>query len=176
MPENRKVIGSKWVYKVKVDSDGRVERYKARLVAQGFNQQRGADYDETLSPMVRMESLRMVVGLSVRDGLRLHQLDVTTAFLNGKLEEVVYMWQPEGFVAEGREQLVCRLKRSIYGLKQSSRCWNSTIDGYLKQLGFLQSNSDPCVYIAALGEMAVIGVDVDNIVVACVRVRSGWRK
>jgi len=108
-----------------------------------------------------------VVGLSVRNGLRLHQLDVTTAFLNGKLEEVVYMRQPEGFVAKGREQLVCRLKRSIYGLKQSSRCWNSTIDGYLKQLGFLQSNSDPCVYIAALGEMAVIGVYVDDIVVAC---------
>ena len=167
LPENRKVIGSKWVYKVKVDSDGRVERYKARLVAQGFTQQRGADYDETFSPVVRMESLRTVVGLSVRNGLRLHQLDVTTAFLNGKLEEVVYMRQPEGFVAKGREQLVCRLKRSIYGLKQSSRCWNSTIDGYLKQLGFLQSNSDPCVYIAALGEMAVIGVYVDDIVVAC---------
>jgi len=138
LPENRKVIGSKWVYKVKVDSDGRVERYKARLVAQGFTQQRGADYDEAFSPVVRMESLRTVVGLLVRNGLRLHQLDVTTAFLNGKLEEVVYMRQPEGFVAKGREQLVCRLTRSIYGLKQSSRCWNSTTDGALKQLGFLQ--------------------------------------
>ena len=167
LPENRKVVGSKWVYKVKVDGDGQVERYKARLVAQGFTQQRGADYDETFSPVVRMESLRTVVGLAVRNGLRLHQLDVTTAFLNGKLEEVLYMRQPEGFVAEGREQLVCKLKRSIYGLKQSPRCWNSTIDGYLKQLGFLQSTSDPCVYIAALGEMAVIGVYVDDIVIAC---------
>lgn len=167
LPENRQVVGSKWVYKVKVDGDGQVERYKARLVAQGYTQQKGADYDETFSPVVRMESLRTVVGMAVRNGMRLHQLDVTTAFLNGKLNEVVYMWQPEGFVAEGSENLVCRLKRSIYGLKQSPRCWNSTIDGYLKQLGFLQSNSDPCVYIAALGELAVIGVYVDDIVIAC---------
>ena len=77
------------------------------------------------------------------------------------------MQQPEGFVVEGNEHLVCRLKRSICGLKQSSRCWNSTIDGYLKQLGYLQSNSDPCVYIAAVGKMAVVGVYVDDIVVAC---------
>lgn len=167
LPKDRKVIGSKWVYKVKMDGDGHVERYKARLVAQGFSQRRGDDYDETFSPVVRMESLRTVVGLAVRNGLSLHQLDVTTAFLNGKLEEVVYMRQPEGFVAEGNEHLVCRLKRSIYGLKQSSRCWNSTIDSYLKQMGFLQSNSDPCVYIAAVGEMAVVGVYVDDIVVAC---------
>ena len=167
LPENRQVVGSKWVYKVKVDGDGQVERYKARLVAQGYTQRKGADYDETFSPVVRMESLRTVVGMAVRNGMRLHQLDVTTAFLNGKLNEVVYMRQPEGFVAEGSENLVCRLKRSIYGLKQSPRCWNSTIDGYLKQLGFLQSNSDPCVYIAALGELAVIGVYVDDIVIAC---------
>ena len=99
--------------------------------------------------------------------MSLHQLDVTTAFLNGKLEEMVYMRQPEGFVVEGTENLVCRLKRSIYGLKQSSRCWNSTIDGYLKQLGFLQTNSDPCEYIAGVMEVTVVGVYVDDIVVAC---------
>ena len=132
------------MFKVKVDGNGRVERYKARLVAQGFTQVKGADYDETFCPVVRMESLRTVVSLAVRNGLRLHQLDVTTAFLNGELEEDVYMRQPEGFVA-GREHLVCKLKRSLYCLKQSPRCWNSTLDGYLKQLGFLQSNSDPCI-------------------------------
>ena len=169
LPKGCKVVGSKWVFKVKVDSDGRVERYKARLVAQGLTQQKGADYDETFSPVVRMESLRTVVCLAVRNGLSLHQLDVTTAFLNGKLEAVVYMQQPEGFVVEGREHLVCRLKCSIYGLKQSPRCWNSTIDGYL---GFLQSVSDPCIYIAAVGELAVVGVYVDDIVVAC---KSGER-
>ena len=120
-----------------------------------------------LSPVVRMESLRTVVGLAIRNGLSLHQLYLTTAFLNGKLEEVVYMRQPEGFVVEDKKHLVCRLKRSIYGLKQSSRCWNSTIDGYLKQLGFLESSRDPCVYTMAVDEMVVVGVYVDDIVVAC---------
>ena len=81
LPKDRKLVGSKWVYKVKVDGDGHIERYKARLVAQGFSQVRGADYDETFSPVVRMESVRTVVGLAVRNGLSLHQLDVTTAFL-----------------------------------------------------------------------------------------------
>ena len=167
-PVNRKIVGSKWVFKVKRDGDGRVERYKARLVAQGYTQQRGADYDETFSPVVRMESLRTVIGLAARNGLKLHQLDVTTAFLNGRLQEEVYMYQPEGFVAQGQEHLVCKLNRSLYGLKQSPRCWNSTLDNYLKKIGFLQSVSDPCVYISALGkELAVVGVYVDDIVVAC---------
>ena len=167
-PVNRKIVGSKWVFKVKHDGDGRVERYKARLVAQGYTQQRGADYDETFSPVVRMESLRTVIGLAARNGLKLHQLDVTTAFLNGRLQEEVYMHQPEGFVAQGQEHLVCKLNRSLYGLKQSPRCWNSTLDNYLKKIGFLQSVSDPCVYISALGkELAVVGVYVDDIVVAC---------
>ena len=88
---NRKIVGSKWVFKVKHDSDGRVERYKARLVAQGYTQQRGADYDETFSPVIRMESLRTVIGLAARNRLKLHHLDVTTAFLNGRLQEEVYM-------------------------------------------------------------------------------------
>ena len=85
---------------------------------------------------LHMESLRTVVGLAVRNGLSLHQLDITTAFLNGNLEEVVYMQHPEGFMAKGNEHLVCQLECSIYGLKQSSRCWNSTINSYLKQLEF----------------------------------------
>ena len=119
LPEGRKLVGSKWVFKVKLDGDGQVERYKARLVAQGFTQTKGADYDETFSPVVRMESLRTVVGLAVRNGLQIRQLDVTTAFLNGTLNELVYMRQPEGFVAEGKEHLVCKLNRSLYGLKKS---------------------------------------------------------
>ena len=100
LPEDRKVIGSKRVFKVKVDGDGHIERFKSRLVAQGFTQWKGDDYDETFSPVVRMESLSTVVGLAVRNGLSMHQLDVTTAILNGKMEEVVYMRQPEGFVVE----------------------------------------------------------------------------
>ena len=98
--------------------------------------------------------------------MKLHQMDVTTAFLNGELKEEVYMKQPEGFVIKGQEHLVCRLKRSIYGLKQSSRCWNSVLDKRLKKMGFVQTASDPCIYVATEGEMFVIAVHVDDIVLA----------
>ena len=132
LPKDRKAVGSKWVYKVKKNADGSVGRYKARLVAQGFTQKFGIDYDETFCPVVRFESVRTVIALAVQYGLKLHQMDVATAFLNGDLKEEVYMKQPEGFETEGQEHLVCRLKRSIYGLKQSSRCWNSVLDKRLK--------------------------------------------
>ncbi len=146
LPEKRKVVGSKWVFKLKTNEDGTTSRYKARLVAQGFSQQKGSDYDETFSPVARMESVRMIISLAVRCGLKLHQFDVTTTFLNGKLEELVYMKQPEGYTTEKNKHHVCRLRRSIYGLKQSPRCWNVTIDEHLKSLGFLQSSSDIRAY------------------------------
>ncbi len=96
----------------------------------------------------------------------LHQLDVTAAFLNGVLQEDVYMEQPEGFVVEGKESLVCKLKHSLYGLKQSPRCWNSALDTHLKSIGFVQSSNDPCIYTAAEGEPIIMGVYVDDIVLA----------
>ena len=91
-----------------------MERFKARLVAQGFSQKPGIDYDETFSPVARFESVRTVIALAVQNDLKLHQIDVTTAFLNGDLKDAVYMKQPEGFVVKGQEHLVCKLKRSIY--------------------------------------------------------------
>ena len=166
LPKDRKAIGSKWVFKLKTDSDGSVERHKARLVAQGFSQKHGQDYDETFSPVIRFESLRTVIALAVQNDLQLHQMDVTTAFLIGELEEEVYVRQPEGFVSEGQEHLVCKLKRSIYGLKQSPRCWNSALDCQLKAMSFAQTTSDPCLYISTEGEMFVIAVYVDDIVLA----------
>ena len=142
LPKDRKAVGSKWVFKLKVGADSLVERHKARLVAQGFSQKYGLDYDETFSPVVRCESLRTVIALAMQNGLKLHQMDVTTAFLNGKLQEEVYMKQPEGFVVKSQEGLVCKLKRSIYGLKQSPRCWNSALDDHLKKIGFVQATGD----------------------------------
>ena len=118
-PKGRKIVGSKWVFKEKMGADGTTEHYKARLVAQGFSQKRGLDYDETFSPVVIMESVRSMTALAAKDNLLLHQMDVTTAFLNGTLEEEVYMKQPEGFSTKGKEHLVCKLKKSIYCLKQS---------------------------------------------------------
>ena len=103
LPEGRKPVGSKWVYKVKMKADGSIERCKARLVAQGCSRKQGLDYDETFSPVVRSESVGSVIALASKDGLKLHQMDTTTAFLNGDLEVEVYMMQPEGFLAEDQE-------------------------------------------------------------------------
>ena len=165
LPKGRKAIGSKWVFKLKVNAEGVVDRYKARLVAQGFSQKFGEDYDETFCPVVRHESIRTLIALAVQDGLKLHQMDITTAFLNGELKEEVYMKQPEGFIVKGQEDLVCRLKRSIYGLKQSGRCWNNTLDEELKKMGFVQSAGDPCIYIASEGEVCIVAVYVDDIII-----------
>ena len=163
----KKTVGSKWVFKKKTGADGKVERFKARLVAQGFTQRYGDDYDETFCPVVRFESLRAVLALAVKNGLKLHQVDVTTAFLNGSLEEEVYMKQPEGFIEPGSENLVCRLKKSIYGLKQSPRCWNLALDSKVKEIGLSQSSHDPCIYYKnEKGNMLVVCVYVDDIILA----------
>lgn len=166
LPAGKRVVGSKWVFKIKTGADGSIERYKARLVAQGYTRF-GTDYDETFCPVVRQESLRVLIALSAKCGLKLHQVDVTTAFLNSTLQEEVYMTQPEGFITGGQEELVCKLKKNLYGLKQSPRCWNTALDAHLKNMGFTQSNSDPCIYYRGTEEsMFYMGVYVDDIVIA----------
>ena len=166
LPEGRKPVGSKWVFKVKTNADGSIERCKARLVAQGYSQKEGLDYDETFSPVVRSESVRSVVALASKNGLKLHQMDITTAFLNGDLNEEVFMKQPEGFISDGQEHLVCRLDRSIYGLKQSPRCWNQALDAQLKLMGFKQSTGDPCIYTSTTDGLFILAVYVDDILLA----------
>jgi len=112
----------------KFNAQGAIERYKVLLVAQGCTQKFGLDYEETFSPVVRFESVRTVVALGAQHRFQLHQMDVSTAFLHGELNEEVYMKQPEEFVEQGNEHLVCRLKCSIYGLKQSPHCWKHALD------------------------------------------------
>ena len=137
------------------------------MVAQGYNRKYGIDYDETFCPVVRFELVSTFIALAAKHKLQLHQLDVTTAFLNGELKEEIYMKQLEQFEVEGKEHLVCKLKRNIYGLKQSSRCWNEALDKHLKKTGFKQSKNDPCIYILnSVGEIFIIAVYVDDIILA----------
>ena len=167
LPNGRKTVGSKWVFKEKIGDDGSIERYKVRLVAQGYSQQRGLDYDETFSPVVRTESVRALIALAAKNNMILHQLDVTTAFLNGTLDEEIYMKQPEGFEIKGKEHLVCKLRKSIYGLKQASRCWNTALHAHLCTIGFCQSDNDPCIYVSEDG-MVTLAVYVEDIILgAC---------
>lgn len=167
LPPGRKTVGCKWVFKVKHGADGEVTRFKSRLVAKGFSQSYGLDYDETFSPVVRFSSIRALLAFAIQKGMLIHQMDVTTAFLNGKLEEDVFMDQPEGYIIPGKEDLVCHLKRSIYGLKQSPRCWNKELVGYLMELGFIQSDGDPCVFVRTENDkLVIIAAYVDDLILA----------
>ena len=167
LPPGRKTVGCKWVFKVKQGPDGEVERFKSRLVAKGYSQRYGLDYDETFSPVVRFSSIRTLLAFAVQNGMFIHQMDVITAFLNGKLDEDIYMNQPEGYIIPGKENFVCYLKRSIYGLKQSPRCWNKELLDYLVELGFIQSVGDPCVFVCTVNDkLVIIAVYVDDLILA----------
>lgn len=166
LPTGKKAVGSRWVFKTKMGADGSIARYKARLVARGFSQIPGSDYDETFSPVVRGESIRALFALAAKERMCVHQMDVETAFLNGILLEEVYMQQPEGYEEKGKEQQVCRLHRSIYGLKQSPRCWNDALDAQLRRLGFTQTPRDPCLYVSDAHSEMIVAVYVDDLMVA----------
>jgi hypothetical protein len=155
-PEGKSVVTSRWIYKVKYAADGSIEKHKACFVARGFSQVEGIDYDETFAPVARYTSIRTVMAIVAEMGWRIHQMDVKTAFLNGILEEEVYIEQPQGFELYGRESHVCRLWKALYGLKQAPQAWYSRIDSYLQQLGFEKSEADPNLYYLVEGEDPII--------------------
>ena len=166
-PKEAPVISCKWVFKRKVGENGLVERYKACLVAQGYTQRPGLDDEETFSPVMRFESLRVALTLAAHQDLKVHQMGVKTSFLNSELNDLIYMKQPEAFVKKGQGGPVCKLKQSIYGLKQSPRCWNSALDDRLRSIGFVhQTKGDPCIYVAEEGEPFIIANYVDDILLA----------
>ena len=144
-PPGANIVESKWHYTPKFDSEGEIASYKSRLVAKGFTQVYGVDYFETFALVVRFDSLRLILAIAVSLDLELWQVDFESAFLNGKMKEEVYMRQPEGFVAEGKEDHVCRLLRSLYGTMQAGHTWWHELDRAYSDLGYIRSRVDESV-------------------------------
>lgn len=166
LPNGRKPIKCKWVFKTKHDANGNVDRHKARLVVKGFSQREGVDYDETYSPVVRHSSLRYLFALSAKYGLSIEQMDATTAFLQGDLTEEIYMEQPPCFQKSDQPKRVCRLNKALYGLKQSSRVWNAKLDAALRRFGMTPSKYDPCLYYCIKGNrMIFVAIYVDDVII-----------
>jgi hypothetical protein len=165
LPKDKKTIGCKWVYKVKHNADGSVSRYKARLVAKGYAQTYGIDYEETYSLVAKMTIVRAIIAMATTKGWSLHQMDVKNVFLHGDLQEEVYMEQPPGYVDQTRPNLVCRLKKTLYGLKQA-RAWSHKISQYLVTSGFQTSNVDFSLYVKKTDHgIVVIVIYVDDLII-----------
>ena len=167
-PSGRRVVGGKWVYKVKRGSQGEIDKYKARYVAQGFSQVPGLEYKETYAPTARPETIRTVFALTAQHDCILEQMDVKSAYLHSKVDEEIYLQQPRGFekVADDGRKLVCKLQKSIYGLKQAAYNWNQSINAFLVGEGFNRSKSDSCLYVRRNDEdFEYIVIWVDDIII-----------
>jgi len=164
--KDKKAIGCKWVYKVKHNVDGSVSKYKARLVAKGYAQTYGIDYEETYSPIAKMTTIRAIIVMAVAKGWSLHQMDVKNVFLHGDLQEEVYMEQSPGYMDQTRHNLVCRLKKTLYGLKQTLRAWSDKIGQYLVTSEFETSNADISLYVKKTDHgIVVIVIYVDDLII-----------
>jgi hypothetical protein len=163
-PKEKTVVSSKWIYKTKHSVDGSIEKYKARFVARGFSQKEGIDYEETFSPVARYTSIRAILVIAAVMKWKVHQMDVKTTFLNGVVEEEVYVEQPQGFETHDRKTHVCRLKKALYGLKQAPRAWYGRIDSFLMSLGFTKSKADSNLYYKVVdGGPVILLLYVDDL-------------
>ena len=164
-PEEKSMVSSRGLYKVKQPIDGSVEKHKARFVALGFSQIEGIDYDETFSPVSTYSSIKSMLALSAQMGWKIHQMDVKSAFLSGKIEEEVYIEKLEGFETFDHKSHVCRLKRALYRLKQAPRAWYTRIDSYFIGLGFTKSEADANLYhIMVEGKPLITVLYVDDLI------------
>ncbi|KAL0416319.1 UNVERIFIED_CONTAM: hypothetical protein Slati_3463800 [Sesamum latifolium] len=163
-PKGVRHVGCKWVYKRKFGADGEVTAFKARFIAKGYTQRPRVDFEETYSPVAMAKSIRILLAIAAWYDYEIWQMDVKTAFLNGFIEEEIYMDQPEDFTTVGEEQKVCRLERSIYGLKQASRSWNTHFDEVIRGYDFIKNDYDPCIYKKISGSsVAYLMLYVDDI-------------
>ena len=176
LPKGKKALRNRWVYKLKQDENAKKPKYKARIVVKGCNQKKGVDFEEIFAPVVKMSSIRVVLGLAASLDLEIEQLDVKTAFLHGDLQEEIYMQQPEGFKVKGKEDYVCKLKKSLYGLKQAPRQWYRKFDSFMGEQGFKKTAMDHCVFqkrfanndfiilLLYVDDILIVGQNVDRIV------------
>ncbi len=155
------------MFKIKRGVNGEIERHKAKLVARGFTQTFGVDYNETFAPIAKFASICGILALATIEDMEIHQMDVKTTFLNGDLEEDIYMEQPKGFT-EGDEHLVCKLHKSLYSLKQFPRAWNQKLDVFLKNIEFVKSDVNFNVYVTQVGDVKFfIVVYIDDFILVC---------
>lgn len=165
LPKGHKAIGVKWVYKTKRNAKGEIERHKARLVAKGYSQKAGIDYDEVFAHVARLETIRLIISLAAQNKWKIFQMDVKSAFLNGFLEEEVYIEQQLGYVVKGHEEKVLRLKKALYGLKQAPRAWNNRIDKYFQEKGFTKCQYEHALYVKEKdGDILIVCLYVDDII------------
>jgi len=164
-PPRANVVTGKWIFKHKFQSDGSLERYKARWVLRGFTQWPGVDFDETFSPMVKLATIHTMLSLSLSRTWPIHQLDVKNAFLHGNLSNIVYCQQPSGFEDPAHPDFVYLLKKSLYGLKRAPRAWYSRMASFLLSIGFVEAKSDTSLFIYQRGsDTAYLLLYVDDIV------------
>ncbi|KAM2935575.1 hypothetical protein COP2_033275 [Malus domestica] len=165
LPPGKKAVGSRWIYKIKFKADGSVERYKARLVARGFTQTFGVAYKETFAPVAKMNSVKVLLSIVVNCGWTLYQMDVKNAFLQGELQEEVYIQPPPG--SNGIQgSMVCKLHKAIYRLKQSGRAWYAKLSSVLEKAGFLRSNADSSLFVrTSTSGKLVVFIYVDDLII-----------
>jgi hypothetical protein len=165
-PYECKPVGRKWVFKKKLRLDGTIEKYKARLVAKGYTQKEREDFFDTYSPVARLTTIRVLLSPAASYGLLVHQMDIKMVFLNGELEEEIYMDQPDGFVSKGQERMVCKLLKSLYSLKQAPKQWHEKFDRTLMSTGFVVNETDKYVYYRYGGaEGVILCLYVDDILI-----------
>lgn len=166
VPKGIKTIGVKWVFKTKYKEDGEIDKFKVRLVAKGYAQRFGVDYNEVYAPVARWDTIHMIIATAASKNWIIYQLEIKSAFLHGELQEVVYVDQPQGFVKKGSEEKAYRLKMALYGLKQDPKAWFSKIESYFIKEGFEKCDLEHTLFIKTekQGKILIVSLYVDDLI------------